>query len=64
MPITGYTYVNKQYELTDEQQGSYSGGTWNPSLGHVPHPSAYDEIKGTIVQLNASTIGGFNGINY
>ena len=31
------------YEFTNEMAGSYSGGTWDPSLGNIPHPVYTDE---------------------
>jgi hypothetical protein len=60
--------VNKYYEYGTGQTGSFSGGTWDTSLENVPHPVSYanlvqDGKKGTITQMNAITIGGFNGLN-
>jgi hypothetical protein len=44
--------------------GSYSGGTWEESLGNIPHP-IYSSENGdcTIIELNAVELGGFNGLN-
>ena len=64
----GIFEVNKYYEYGTGQTGSFSGGTWDTSLDDVPHPESYanlaqDGKKGTIIQMNAITIGGFNGLN-
>jgi len=60
----GTTYVNVQYEYTNEMEGSFSGGTWNSSLGDVPHPEAYVEgTRGWVIDLSAVRLGGFNGLN-
>jgi hypothetical protein len=45
-------------------EGSYSGGTWDSSLGNVPHPQAYVEgTRGWVIDLSAVKLGGFNGLN-
>jgi hypothetical protein len=60
----GTTYVNVQYEYTNQMEGSYSGGTWDSSLGNVPHPQAYVEgTRGWVIDLSAVKLGGFNGLN-
>jgi len=64
----GIFKVNKYYEYGTGQTGSFSGGTWDTSLDDVPHPESYSNLaqdgkKGTIIQMNAITIGGFNGLN-
>jgi len=41
--------------------GSFSGGTLPPGT-QVPHP-AYATENGIAIQLNAITLGGFNGLN-
>jgi hypothetical protein len=52
------------YEFTNEIAGSYSGGTWDPSLGNIPHAVYTDESGNvSIIQLNSVSIGGFNGLN-
>ena len=64
----GIFQSNLYYEYGTGQTGSFSGGTWDSSLGDVPHPESYvnllqDGKKGTVIQLNSITIGGFNGLN-
>ena len=55
--------VNPQYAYTADILGSFSGGTL-PSGTTVPHP-IYTNDDGTreYIQLNAITLGGFNGLN-
>lgn len=63
--------ANTQYEYSNEILGSYSGGTWDASLGNAPHPVSYKPSDptnpassgDTVYQMNAITIGGFNGLN-
>lgn len=55
------TSVNQFYEYTAEMEGSFSGGTLPPGT-QVPHP-AYATENGIAIQLNAVTLGGFNGLN-
>jgi len=55
------TSVNQNYEYTAEMLGSFSGGTL-PAGTQVPHP-AYATENGIAIQLNAITLGGFNGLN-
>ena len=60
----GITYVNVQYEYTNQMEGSFSGGTWDASLGNVPHPQAYVEgTRGWVIDLSAVKLGGVNGLN-
>jgi hypothetical protein len=54
--------VNIQYEYTAEMLGSFSGGTLPPGTV-VPHPIYTDADGVSYVQLNAITLGGFNGLN-
>ena len=58
--------VNAFYEYTADMEGSFSGGTLPPNTV-VPHPEwASDTRDGAtiqVVQLNAVTLGGFNGLN-
>ena len=60
--------VNPQYEYTLGMLGNMSGGsvtTGGPSSGaYAPHP-IYTNNDGTreLIQLNAITLGGFNGLN-
>lgn len=60
MVYTG-TSVNEFYEYTADMLGSFSGGTLPPGT-QVPHP-AYATDNGIAIQLNAVTLGGFNGLN-
>lgn len=64
----GYFQPNLYYQYGTGQTGSYSGGTWNTSIGTVPHPISYanlrqDGKKGSIEQMSAIVIGGPNGLN-
>jgi hypothetical protein len=62
-PATGIT-ANKFYEYTSQMEGSFSGGTWDSSLGNVPHPQwVSNNGNYVIVQSNAVALGGFNGLN-
>jgi hypothetical protein len=56
--------VNALYQYTDDMFGSFSGGTWQPSYGPVPY-AVYTNSNGTeeVIQLNAISLGGFNGLN-
>jgi hypothetical protein len=55
--------VNQQYEYTIGMLGSFSGGT-APAGSTVPYQEMTDENGTvTIVQLNAISLGGFNGLN-
>lgn len=63
--------ANTQYTYSNEILGSYSGGTWEASLGNAPHPISYklsnpsdlSSSGDTVYQMNAITIGGVNGLN-
>lgn len=63
--------VNTFYEYTNDMIGNFSGGTWTSAIGPAPHPVATElsdplVVSGTsdtVVQMNAITIGGFNGLN-
>jgi hypothetical protein len=56
-------YVNEQYEYTLGMLGSFSGGT-APSGSTVPYQVMTDENGNvTVVQLNAISLGGFQGLN-
>jgi hypothetical protein len=63
--------ANSQYEYSNFILGSYSGGTWETELGPAPHPISYKlsnpldltSSGDTVLQMNAITIGGFNGLN-
>lgn len=63
------TFLNNIfYEYGTGQTGSFSGGTWNTNLPQPPHPKSYanlsqDGKKGEIIQMNAITLGGFDGLN-
>lgn len=55
--------ANKYYEYTSEMLGSFSGGTWDSSLGNAPH-AVYSNARGKfIIQMNTIELGGFNGLN-
>jgi len=56
--------VNVQYEYTIGMLGNVSGGTYlNPSDTVAPHPIFTDANGVPYAQLNAITLGGFNGLN-
>jgi hypothetical protein len=64
----GVFYANEYYEFTDGMFGSYSGGTAPvvPPLVNVPHPITQAMIgdqRGTVQDLSAVALGGFNGLN-
>ena len=58
--------VNQNYEYTAAMLGSFSGGTLPPGT-NVPHPEYASDLPNgetiQVVQLNAITLGGFNGLN-
>jgi hypothetical protein len=60
-PLSGIG-VNVQYEYTEGMLGSFSGGTLPPGTT-VPHPIYTDANGVPYAQLNAITLGGFNGLN-
>ena len=60
----GVLEVDVQYEYTNEILGSYSGGTWDSSLGNAPHPISVNQQKRVaVIDLSAITLGGFGGLN-
>ena len=64
----GVFYANEYYEFTDGMFGSYSGGTAPvvPPLVNVPHPinqAMIGDQRGTVQDLSAVALGGFNGLN-
>lgn len=56
--------VNPQYEYTLSMLGSFSGGSADFEGAYAPHP-VFTSNDGSreLIQLNAITIGGFNGLN-
>ena len=60
----GWTiYVNQQYQYTLDMLGSVSGGT-APSGSTVPYQvMTNNDGNQTIIQLNAISLGGFQGLN-
>ena len=61
----GEFFANLYYQTDGAREGSFSGGTWS---GPVPHPEANSNIGqdgkvGTIYEMNAVKLGGFNGLN-
>jgi len=60
-PIGGIG-VDVQYEYTIGMLGSFSGGT-APAGSVAPHPIYTDGDGVPYAQLNAITLGGFNGLN-
>ena len=64
-PLTGYS-VDNQYAYTVEILGNFSGGSiteGGPANGIAPHPIFTDANGIPFAQLNAITLGGFNGLN-
>lgn len=58
--------ANTQYDYTVEILGNFSGGSitqGGPANGVAPHPIYSDNEGNDYVQLNAITLGGFNGLN-
>ena len=58
--------ANTFYQWTNEMEGSFSGGTWEAGLGNVPHPvnqAMIGDKRGTVQDLSAVALGGFNGLN-
>ena len=56
-------YANEQYEYTADMLGSFSGGTL-PEGASVPYSVMTSEDGDeVIVQLNAISLGGFQGLN-
>lgn len=54
--------VNPQYEYSADILGSFSGGSL-PAGTVVPHPIYTGDDGREYIQLNAITLGGFNGLN-
>jgi hypothetical protein len=56
--------VNPQYEYTLGMLGNFSGGSADFSGAYAPHP-IYTSNDGSreLIQLNAITLGGFDGLN-
>lgn len=64
-PLSGYS-VDNQYAYTVEILGNFSGGSiteGGPANGIAPHPIFTDANGVPFAQLNAITLGGFNGLN-
>lgn len=55
--------ANQQYEYSLEILGNYSGGTTDFPGAYAPHPIYTNALGQPVQQLNAITIGGFNGLN-
>ncbi|MEI7487140.1 MAG: hypothetical protein WCJ72_06965 [Chryseobacterium sp.] len=58
--------ANTQYDYTVGILGNFSGGSitvGGPANGVAPHPIYTDAYGVEYVQLNAITLGGFNGLN-
>ena len=64
-PLTGIS-VDNQYAYTIGMLGNFSGGSitqGGPADGFAPHPIYTDGDGVPYSQLNAITLGGFNGLN-
>jgi hypothetical protein len=61
-PFSGLS-ANSQYDYTLGILGSFSGGSANFSGAYAPHPIYTDANGVPYAQLNAITLGGFNGLN-
>jgi hypothetical protein len=64
-PMSGYS-VDNQYAYTVGILGNFSGGSiteGGPANGVAPHPIFTDANGVPFAQLNAITLGGFNGLN-
>lgn len=58
--------ANTQYAYTVEILGNFSGGSiteGGPANGIAPNPVFTNDAGDEIIQLNAITIGGFQGLN-
>jgi len=55
--------ADQQYAYTLEILGSFSGGSADFSGAYAPHPIFTNQLGEAVQQLNAITIGGFNGLN-
>jgi hypothetical protein len=64
IPLSGIS-VNAKYEYTAAMMGVYSNGMIVEPTSNIfiPHPVYTDENGVPYVQMNAITIGGFNGLN-
>ena len=68
MPIIS---ANTYYQCSEQKLGSFSGGTWDASLGAAPHPIDYRPVTpgdptsqiNTIIDFSSITLGGFSGLN-
>jgi hypothetical protein len=60
--FTGFS-ADQQYAYTLEILGSFSGGSADFSGAYAPHPVFTNQLGEAVQQLNAITIGGFNGLN-
>ena len=61
-PFSGLS-ADSQYAYTLDILGSFSGGSADFSGAYAPHPIYTDANGVPYAQLNAITIGGFNGLN-
>jgi hypothetical protein len=61
-PLAGLN-ADEQYAYTLDILGSFSGGSADFSGAYAPHPIYTDANGVPYAQLNAITIGGFNGLN-
>ena len=61
-PFSGIS-ADVQYAYTLDILGSFSGGSADFSGANAPHPIYTDANGVPYAQLNAITIGGFNGLN-
>ena len=58
--------ANTHYEYTVGILGNFSGGSiteGGPANGVAPHPVFSNAYNEPIIQLNAISLGGFNGLN-
>jgi len=61
-PFTGLS-ADQQYAYTLAILGSFSGGSADFDGAYAPHPIYTDANGVPYAQLNAITLGGFNGLN-
>jgi len=61
-PFTGVS-ADQQYEYSLAILGNFSGGSADFSGAYAPHPIFTDADGRPVAQLNAITLGGFNGLN-
>ena len=63
-PTLGFvTYVNQQYEYSADILGSFSGGTLPPNSSVPYQVMTSEDGNQVVVQLNAISLGGFQGLN-